>query len=186
MATHRLDRSTTALLVVDLQEKLIGHIHNHEQVLERSSALIQCARKLSLPIAVTEQYCKGLGPTVPVIEQALASGTSPDLREEKMRFSACIEPVERFLTERKIRTVLVCGIEAHVCVLQSCLDLLDKGSIVATAMDAIGSRRRIDHHIAVERMRQAGVVPVTVESAIFELVQEAGTEEFKGILKVLK
>ncbi len=192
MAILRLHLQTTALLVVDLQEKLLGHIHNSERILDRSTKLIQACRLLRIPTLVTEQYPKGLGKTVAAVEESLvavtvraAEGTA-GLRAEKLRFSACVEPVRSFLSEHGIRSVIVCGIEAHVCVLQTCLDLLEAGLVVAIALDAIGSRKEIDRDAAVQRMVQAGAVPVTVEAALFEMVEQAGTEPFKTILPIIK
>jgi len=186
MPIPRLHLSTTALLVVDLQENLLGHIHNHKQVLARSEKLIRGCRVLGIPTVLTEQYPKGLGRTVTPIETAFITGNGPHLRAEKLKFSAYVEPVRQFLSEHQIRSVIVCGIEAHVCVLQTCLDLVDAGLVVAVTLDAIGSRTEIDHATAVQRMLQTGVVPVTVESALFEMLTQAGTEQFKAILPLLK
>ncbi len=105
---------------------------------------------------------------------------------EKLKFSACIESVREALQRRSVRSIVVCGIEAHVCVLQSCLDLIDHGYVTAIALDAIGSRRAEDQQAAVMRMVQAGVVPTTAESALLELVHEAGGPSFKSILPLIK
>jgi nicotinamidase-related amidase len=103
-----------------------------------------------------------------------------------MKFSAFIEPVREALARQGATTVLVCGIEAHVCVQQTCLDLLDAGYTAAVAVDAIDSRRAADRQAAVQRMVQAGVLPVTAESALLEMVREAGGERFKAVLPLIR
>lgn len=183
MAIPRLQLEHTALLVVDLQEKLLPAIHEHEQVVQQCSRLIDAANALGLPVLVTEQYKKGLGDTVPTIRERLGEARCC---LEKLKFSACIEPVREILQREQIRTVIVCGVETHVCVLQTCLDLAEMGLVAAVAVDATGSRRPLDRDTAITRMTQAGVVPVTIESAIFDMVREAGTERFKSILPIVK
>jgi nicotinamidase-related amidase len=183
MSVPRLNLEQTALLVVDVQEKLLPHMHNAEQVVRQAGRLVDGANALGLPLLVTEQYRKGLGSTVP----ELAGRMGPAVCNlEKLKFSACIEPIRKELVNRHIRSVVVCGIEAHVCVLQTCLDLLDAGFIAALALDAIGSRRASDQEPAVQRMVQAGVLPVTVESTLLELVHEAGSSRFKAVLPLIK
>lgn len=183
MPVPRLQIDHTALLVVDLQEKLVPHIHGGEAVVGQAARLIDGANALGLTVIVTEQYRKGLGDTVPRIAERLPPG---QMRHEKLKFSACIEPVRHALATCRARTVLVCGIEAHVCVLQTCLDLLDAGFNPVLAVDAIGSRRPADRDPAVIRMVQSGVVPSTVESALLELVHEAGGSRFKAVLPLIR
>ena len=183
MPVPRLQIEHTALLVVDLQEKLVPHIHDYETVVGQAARLIDGANALSLSVVVTEQYRKGLGDTVPQVAQRLPQQHA---RHEKLKFSACIEPVRRELSMCQARTVLVCGIEAHVCVLQTCLDLLDAGFIPMVAVDAIGSRRESDRDSALTRMVQCGVLPGTVESALLELVHEAGGSRFKAVLPLIR
>ncbi len=183
MPVSKLQIDQTALLVVDVQEKLQPHMHNAAELLCQAGRLIDVAGVLELPVLVTEQYRKGLGLTHP----ALSARFTPDISiHEKMKFSACIEPVRQQLQRRAVRSVLVCGIEAHVCVLQTCLDLVDSGFLTAVTVDAIGSRRLADQQAAVMRMTQAGVIPTTVESAAFELLHEAGGEQFKSVLSLIK
>ena len=183
MPIPRLQLGHTALLVVDVQERLLPHMHNADQVVEQVGRLIDGAKALEVPVLVTEQYRRGLGVTVPLLAQRL---TDAVCNHEKLKFSACIEPIRSELSRLGVRSVLVCGIEAHVCVMQTCLDLADAGYLVAVAEDAIGSRREVDQAAAVRRMVQAGVVPTTVESAMLDLVHEAGTSRFKAILPIIK
>ena len=183
MAVARFHLDRTALLLVDMQEKLLPHIHDHETVLDQAGRLLDAANALDLPVLVTEQYRKGLGDTVPALRNRL---TSTACIFEKLKFSACIEPVRRELSRRSLTSVVVCGIEAHVCILQTCLDLVERGPTAALAVDAIGSRRSADKNAAIDRMTQAGIVPTTVESVVLELVREAGGARFKAVLPIIK
>lgn len=183
MAIPRLELDDTALLVVDVQERLLPAMHNAADVERQVARMIDGANVLEVPILVTEQYRKGLGLTVPALADRLASAVCV---EEKLKFSACVEPVLATLKRRAIRSVVVVGIEAHVCVMQTCLDLMESGYVVAVAVDAIGSRRALDQRTAVERLIRSGILPTTVESVLLELVREAGTARFKAILPVIK
>ncbi len=183
MAAPRLTLDHTALLVVDMQEKLVPAMHEADAMVSQVGKLIDGAAALNMPTLVTEQYRKGLGVTVPELADKLGSAVC---NHEKLKFSACIEPVRDELMRRSVRAVIVCGIEAHVCVLQTCLDLMAAGYIAAVATDAITSRRPADRDTAVLRMTQAGVVPTTVESALLELVHEAGGDTFKAVLPIIK
>jgi nicotinamidase-related amidase len=183
MAVPRLVLGHAAVLVVDVQEKLLPHIHNAQPLVEQIGRLIDGAHALDLPVLVTEQYRKGLGPTVADVAHHLPEDIRP---YEKLKFSACIQPVREQLNELNVHSLLICGIEAHVCVLQTCLDLLCSGYLPMVVVDAIGSRRIGDQEMAVQRMVQAGVVPTTVESALLELVDEAGTGRFKAMLPIIK
>jgi nicotinamidase-related amidase len=183
MPTPRLRTEHTALLVIDMQEKLLPVMRDPQNLVGAVGRLIDGAHVLRMPVLVTEQYRKGLGDTVSPIAQRLGAALC---RVEKLKFSAMVEPVRAILTERRIRHVIVCGIEAHVCVLQSCLDLLDAGYITAVATDAVSSRREVDQAAAMLRLAQAGAIATTVESALFELTHEAGTERFKQMLGVIK
>lgn len=179
----RFRPGSVALIVVDLQEKLLPHMHNATEVISQAGRLIDGCNVIGTPLIVTEQYRKGLGVTVPELSVRIAKTA---VVHEKMLFSACIAPVLEEIRKRGIQGVAVCGIEAHVCVLQTCLDLRESGLDVAMVTDAIGSRRRADQDAAVMRMTQAGVVPTTVESLLLELVREAGTPLFKAILPLIR
>jgi nicotinamidase-related amidase len=183
MAIPRLELDDTALLVVDVQERLLPAMHNAVDVERQVGRMIDGANVLGVPILVTEQYRKGLGLTVPALAQRLESAVCV---QEKLKFSACVEPVLATLKRRAIRSVVVVGIEAHVCVMQTCLDLAESGYVVAVAVDAIGSRKALDQQAAIERLVQSGILPTTVESALLEMVHEAGTARFKAMLPVIK
>ncbi len=136
-----------------------------------------------MPILVSEQYKKGLGETHRKIGDAAGDAT----RMEKMTFSCCgDDAMRRAMADEKRKQVVLIGIETHVCVLQTALDLLVLGIQPVLAVDAVGSRRPLDHDVALGRMRQAGIVLSTVESLIFELTQRSGTPEFKQILQLVR
>ncbi len=183
MAVMRLDLERTAVLIVDVQQKLAPVMHERERMIEQAGRLAAGAGVLGLDVLVTEQYPQGLGPTVPGVAERLPEAAT---RFAKTRFSGCVGPVLEHLNAVAARCVVVAGIEAHVCVAQSCLDLAARGFDVAVAWDATASRREADREPALHRLIQAGVMPLTVEAALFELVGEAGGERFKAMLEVVK
>lgn len=181
----RLRRAQAALLVVDLQEKLVPAMFESERLIQNSLRLVQGAAALGLPLLATEQYPKGLGPTVPVISSALTGARA--LKFEKVAFSACrATGLLDALASRRFSQIVLCGIEAHVCVSQTCLDLLENGFQVFLAVDAVSSRTPENMRLGLDRMRQAGIITVSVEMALFELIERAGTDEFKRILTLIK
>ncbi len=170
-------------MVVDFQAKLLPAIHERERVVRKGGQLLRGAAALGLPIVATEQYPQGLGSTVQEIAEAI-----PNFKPiAKMSFSSCGAPgfVET-IAARGGKRVLLCGIESHVCILQSCLDLLDRGVEVFVAEDAVSSRTVFDWRCGVERMRQAGATIVTVEMALLELLGGADRPEFKQVLGIVK
>jgi nicotinamidase-related amidase len=171
----------TALLVVDVQEKLIGAIADHARVVWNVRRLIDGAKILGLPVVGTEQYPQGLGRTVPELAERLGSVPS------KLTFSCggCPAIFEE-LRARGTCKLLVCGIEAHVCVQQTVLDLMADGWRVYVAVDAVGSRFAIDRETAFRRMDSAGATLTTVEAALWEWCAVAGTPEFKEISRLVR
>lgn len=171
----------TALLIVDMQERLLPSIADHESVLRRCNLLVDAANLLHLPVLVTEQYPKGLGHTASDLSSRLSAPI------EKLSFSCCGEP--KFLSrlhELGKRKILLAGIETHVCVQQTAFDLLAHGYSVFVAADAVGSRREIDKNWALHRMAQCDVRVTTAESAVFEWTKVAGTPLFKQISNLVK
>ncbi len=178
-----LHRDSTALLVIDVQEKLLPAIHGSDGVADKAVILIKAARVLGLPILWAEQYPKGLGPTVERLSAAL-DGLKP---VSKTAFSCLREPAfAEALGESGRRKLLMTGIETHVCVQQTALDALSQGYEAFVCRDATGSRAAIEHDAALARMASKGVDLVTVESALFELLGEARTPEFKEILPLIR
>lgn len=184
-ARRTLQPDDCVLVVVDIQEKLLPPIFNNEQLVRNSQLLIRLAKILNLPTIVTTQYSKGLGPTVPAIAELLDGVPSFD----KVEFS-CFGS-EGFCGELKTlpanrNTVLVCGMEAHICVMQTVLGALNRGYLVHVAADAIGSRAESNQKIGLQRMEAAGAVISSTEMMMYELMRASGTPVFKEMLKHLK
>jgi nicotinamidase-related amidase len=179
----RIHARSAQLVVVDVQEKLLPHISGHESIVEQTVRIIRAARELDLPTTFTEQYPAGLGRTPAVVADVLA----PARPLEKMTFSLWRDPgCRQRLLEHSRPQVLLVGIEAHVCVQQSALDLLEAGLAPMVLADAVGSRRLIDREIALARLRAAGIGVSTVESVIFEMLDRAGTELFRRVLPIVR
>ena len=179
----RLTRTKAGLVVVDVQERLLPAIFEQQRVVQNTVRLIQGGTVLQVPIFATEQYRKGLGPTVPEVA-ATIPGFAP---MEKLAFSACgAAGFIPALKKKKVSQAILCGIEAHVCVSQTCLDLLEKGFRVFVVADAVSSRTPENYRIGLDRMRAAGAVIVSTEMVLFELLEQAGTAEFKQILNLVK
>ncbi len=185
MSDWRLTPQNTALVVIDVQEKLMNVMPRRTELLAAIQKLVGAARVLQLPTLVTAQYIKGLGPVCGEIVGTSQAGT-PAPPIEKMTFSCCgSEEFLRAMKDLRRQRIILCGIEAHVCVQQTAIDLM-KDYFVYIAVDAIGSRHETDCTIAIERLRDCGAVITTVESAVFELLRESGTAEFKQILPLFK
>lgn len=178
-----LQRENSALIVIDIQEKILPVIYENERVVDNAVKLINGFKILNSPIFFTEQYPKGLGPTEARIKSALEDRNAI----YKMSFS-CFGAGNLFkeLKNKKIKQVVVCGIESHVCVMQTTLDLLANDFFVHVAADAVSSRRKFDYETALERMRSNGVEISLTESILFEMLNVCGTDEFKAISKLVK
>jgi len=176
-----MSSADTGLLVVDVQDKLTPLIPGADTMIRNIAFLIDAARALNMTVQATEQYPKGLGPTVPALASRLPE------RPDKLAFSCCAVPavVDTFHRQARVK-VLVVGIETHVCVQQTALDLLAEGFRVYVAADAVASRFAIDHDWALRRMERAGVIVTTAEAAAFEWVGRSGTPEFKQISKLVQ
>ncbi len=176
-----MSRGDSALLVVDVQDKLIHLIPGHQRIIWNIRRLVDGAKALGVPVAATEQYPKGLGPTT--AELAERRGEIP----AKLTFSCGGCPgIFEDLQQRGVFKILVVGIEAHVCVQQTVMDLLHDGFKVYLAVDAIGARFDVDYQTALRRMDAAGVTLTTTESALFEWCDVAGTPEFKQISALVR
>jgi nicotinamidase-related amidase len=170
-----LSRDRAALVVVDVQEGFRPYA-SFADVASACAKLVQAARILALPTLVSEQYPKGLGHSAPEL------GLQDEPRIEKTVFSAA--RAEGF-DLRGAEQAIVCGIETHVCVSQTVHDLLADGIEVHVPADAVGSRHALDYERGLERMERAGAVVSTVETALFELLERAGTPEFKAVQKLI-
>ena len=175
----RILKEQTVALAVDYQEKLIPVMSGKERLIESSSILLAGMNVLEIPILITQQYTKGLGMTVPEITDA--AGKTEYI--EKISFSAYAD-IEEKIHGKKF--VIVCGIEAHICVLQTVIDLKSSGYIPVLAADCISSRRDYDKKMAIKRARQEGALITTYEALLFELLKEAGTDISKRIQRLVK
>ncbi len=185
MRPDRLDRDRTMVLVIDIQTALLPAIANKEPMLQACRKLLEGIKVFSLPVLATEQYPKGIGKTEGSIAQRLEACRARVM--EKMAFSSCGEqPLRDALGEIKRNQVVVIGIESHVCVQQTTLDLLAMDYQVFVCADAIGSRGRLDYKTALLRMRHAGANVTTVESVLFELCERCDVPLFKEMLSVIK
>jgi nicotinamidase-related amidase len=175
----KLDRDRAALVVIDVQEAFRKALPGFDDVARGVAALIRGAEAVEIPIIVTEQYPKGLGRTVDEVARHLPEELVPI---EKVCFSGT--EAEGFALHGRDQA-LVCGIEAHVCVNQTVLDLLDEGVEVHVAVDAVGSRFDESKEVGIQKARRAGAVITSVETALFELVGRAGTDDFKAVHRVV-
>jgi nicotinamidase-related amidase len=176
----RLDRGRTALVIVDLQEAFRKAIPDFEAVAEGAAILVQGAEAIGIPMVVTEQYPKGLGETVPEVADVLPEGTRPI---EKVCFSAA--EADGFDLGGRDQA-LVCGIETHVCVNQTVLDLLDRGVDVHVARDAVGSRTDQNKEVGLHKAEAAGATVTSIETALFELLRGSDAPAFKQVQALIK
>jgi nicotinamidase-related amidase len=179
----RILKEEAAAVVIDIQERLLPHIYEGEIILSNTLKLISGLKILSVPLLITQQYTKGLGPTVPSIINLF-----PEIRHvEKVTFSCCGEPAFEKEIERLNKNIIIlCGIETHVCVLQTCLDLLASGKRPVIVEDCVSSRKVNDKIVAIGRMRQEGAIITTFESLLFELTGLAGNDIFKSISAIVR
>lgn len=190
MSTHapttsrlpRLRREETQLFIVDVQERLLPAMFEAERVLRACALLARAARQLQIPVIATEQNPQKLGPTHALVADQVADFEAIP----KMLFSACTPQTLAALKARDKSMVLLCGLETHVCVMQTALDLIENNFQVFVPADAVSSRYESDKRAGLERMKSAGAVLCTTEMAVFELLREAGTSDFKTLLPYLK
>jgi nicotinamidase-related amidase len=179
----RVRRDKTVLVVIDLQEKFRPVVEGFDALVGSAAKLVAGSALLGVPVIATEQYPAGLGATVAEVRGCL--GNAPVL--EKTSFSCGGAPgFWDKLTATGAHTIMVCGIETHVCVSQSVLAMIERGLQVHIVADAMGSRKRIDHETALRKMEKAGAVPATVEMCLFELLETAWHAKFKEIQKLIK
>lgn len=174
-----LKREEVAAVAVDYQERLMPVMHEKEELLKHSVILLKGLRELGIPVYLTQQYTRGLGMTVKEITEA--AGTEEYL--EKISYSAAEEIIPKLGEKKK---VILCGIESHICVLQTVIDLKEKGYTPVLVTDCISSRKRRDYEMALERAKQEGAIFTTYEALLFELLGKAGTQEARRIQKLIK
>jgi nicotinamidase-related amidase len=185
MARRPLEADQCALIVVDIQEKLLPPIWEKERFVRNAQLLIRLAGILKIPALVTTQYTKGLGNTVPEIASLLPG--SPPI--DKLTFSCFGSDVFCSLLKRlpgQRTTALLCGMETHICVMQTALGALREGYLVHVASDAVSSRTELNWRIGLDRMRSAGAILSSTEMIVYELLRASGTPAFKELLPHLK
>jgi isochorismate hydrolase len=185
LRANQLDVDRAFVLVIDLQEKLLPLVRQREQVITAGRKLLDGSRVFELPVVATEQYPKGIGHTDAAIGRSLDQSRATVI--QKTTFSAWAEtPVREAILRIDRPQAIVIGIEAHVCVQQTTLDLISRDYDVFVCADATGSRGRLDYERSLERMRQEGAWVTTVEGVLFELCNRCDTPRFKAMLEVIK
>jgi hypothetical protein len=179
----RIDANDTLAVIVDIQERLLPYIYQYEQLERNCNILISGLQKLDVPLLVTEQYSKGLGQTI----ESVRSNLNDYNPLEKMTFSCCgITTFTNELQRYNRQNIILCGIEAHVCVLQTALDLKQTGFQPVLVADCTSSRKETDRQIALNRLQQEGILLTSYESILFELCTVSGTDTFKAISQLVK
>lgn len=179
----RITKKNTIGLIIDIQERLVPVIWEKEVLIRNCQVLIKGLNELKIPLLITQQYSKGLGETVSEISSVI-----PDFSFiEKRDFSCCDESVVLAkLKELEVKNIIICGIESHVCVLQTAVDLKDAGFNPIVLMDCVSSRTKENIELAKERFRYEGIMMTSYESVLFELTRSSGAPEFKAISKLVK
>jgi nicotinamidase-related amidase len=183
MPSTRLHPDTTVLLVIDIQEHLVPNIIDSDRLISNSAILLRVASELGIPYYVTEQYPQGLGRTVDDIASAM---TDPSRRVEKTSFSAAVSLILDQMATWRRTSVIICGIEAHVCVLQTVLDFQDAGYHCFLCTDAISAGQHGQIAPAIRRMERAGAIPTGVLSVMYELMRKSTHPSFRVLLELAK
>ncbi len=183
--TFLLEPAKAVLVVIDVQEKLCAAMDNDalHRLTKNAGILLESAAELAIPVIFTEQYVKGLGSTLSDLKQRVPAAAC----YEKLTFSCCgNEGFSKQLKESGRQQIIVCGMEAHVCVLQTVIELLADGFAVHVVKDAVMSRNSDNKQTAIEAMVLAGAVPTSTESVVFQLLKIAGTDSFKKLSKLVR
>jgi len=181
---NTLNADTTVLLIVDMQEAFREKIPDFAEIALRIGVMTQAAKLLQLPVLITEQHPKGLGHTATEIKEVL-----PDDTEiiEKTTFSSCgVKPFRDQLQQLQMKQILVCGIEAHICVNQTVHDLLADGYQVHVVTDCVSSRDSRNRSAGLAKMQMSGAIPSSVEMALFEIIRDARNDQFRAVQKLIK
>jgi nicotinamidase-related amidase len=185
VARRSLDANRCALVVIDIQEKLLPAVQRQQELVRNASMLIRLAHTMEIPVLLTTQYKRGLGGTVPEIAELLPGVEAID----KLEFG-CFGREEFRNAVRELpghRTnILLCGMESHICVMQTALGALDNGYLVHVAADAVSSRTDANHELGLRRMESAGCVISSTEMMMYELLRQSGTAHFKQMLQYIK
>ncbi len=184
MKLNKLNQTNSALLVIDIQEKLFPAINNRDEILKNTMILLESAKLLDVKTLVTEQYPRGLGSTIPELQDFIAGMD----RAEKTSFSICDDnsrEIEKLINDGA-QNFILCGIESHICVYQTAKNLLQKGLNVFIVYDATGSRKALNHAHILDTLLSMGALVVPTETVVFELLSTAKHKNFKDISKLVK
>lgn len=183
MKISLLTRENTGLVIVDAQEKLMQVMADPDRVSDRMVKLLHLSRIFHLPVILTEQNPRLLGPTIPAVRAALTE-YSPI---EKLDFDCCnVDLFNTRLQEKALHNIILTGVETHICIFQTCISLLEKGYAVHVPHHAVDSRTVANREVGLSLMREAGAVITSAETIIFQILKRAGTVEFKEMLKIVK
>ena len=177
-----LRREDTALIVIDMQEPFLRNLFEHERVLRNVCTLLEGAKVLEVPVVATTQYSERMGGVVAEVQEQL--NDAPVL--DKTTFSCWDEPFRQELRRLNRKQILLCGVEAHICVSQTAHDLIAAGYQVHLVEEAVSSRSEANAGVGFAKLRQLGAVPASIESALYEMLGRAGTPAFREILKLIK
>lgn len=182
MDKFKLERQNSLFFVIDIQERLVPAVKDSDKVINNTLTLLKSANLMDIDIIATEQYPKGLGSTIAILKEYI--------KEErifsKVEFSACIDEVKEFIKKTNKNKIIIAGMETHVCVYQTARDLLSLGLDVYIVKDAVSSRTEANYLNGLELLKDMGCVITNIETVLFDLLQKAGTEEFKTISKFIK
>ena len=183
MAISLLNKENTGLIIVDAQEKLMQVMGQKERVTDRILKLLDLARVFHLPVILTEQYSKNLGPTLPAIQESLPVYDPI----EKLHFNCCdVDAFNDSLETRELQNIILTGVETHICLFQTCVALLERGYRVHIPHHAVDSRTEDNWQIGLSLMQKAGATITSTETIIFQILKKAGTTEFKALLQTIK
>ena len=178
-----LNRENTGLLIIDVQEKLMEVMGRQQGIIENIIKLLHLSELFNLPIILTEQYPRWLGPTLKEVQERLPAYDPIT----KMHFNCCdVEAFNDRLEGERLQSVIVTGVESHICVFQTCACLLQRGYTVHVPQDAVDSRTDDNWRVGLELLREAGALITSTETIIYQIMGKAGTKEFKKMLKILK
>ena len=178
-----LDKKNTGLLVVDVQEKLMQVMGRKQRVIDNITSLLQLSKLFALPVILTEQFPKWLGPTLPEIIEYLPAYEPIT----KLHFNCCdVEAFNQRLDSEGFKNIIVTGVECHICIFQTCVSILEKGYQVHVPQDAVDSRTDENWRVGLGLIKKAGAFITSTETVIYQILKKAGTKEFKKMLKIIR
>jgi nicotinamidase-related amidase len=178
-----LNNENTGLLIIDVQEKLVPAISQKEKIIDNLKKLIHLSGLFNLPIILTEQNPEKIGPTLTEIKEALPANEPIS----KLHFNCCdVNVFNECIKSKRLENIIIVGVETHICIFQTAIALLEKGYHVQVPQDAVGSRTDENWRVGVDLMRDAGAIITSTETIIYQILKQAGTDEFREMLKVIK